>query len=304
MNQLYFIGYDNNSRPFPNQGSGKISFSGQEVSLARIAGGVMLWLGYSINLRDDLHVSISGISGEIGVAKGSLPPLTLGIAIDPQCHVIDTGYKFPGLPTGEPQTMVRGHLRLPLSLAALETVERLRQGEPFEFTVVMRGSVFVHDKQTKLYETCRFQVGISSGTPIQFRADRDNWIQQMRNVSPMGSILVEIPLAIDRKAPWDEVWRSLESAKANLAQGGEGGCKSCINEVRQAIEVWRKIDDFSGAKTAKEKNKRERLQDVANALFHYCSLSVHTDHHISHWTRADAILALASLCSLLSARDP
>ena len=80
--------------------------------------------------------------------------------------------------------------------------------------------------------------------------------------------------------------------------------KVASNEVRQAIEVWRKIDDFSGAKTAKEKNKRERLQDVANALFHYCSLSVHTDHHISHWTRADAILALASLCSLLSARDP
>ena len=109
--------------------------------------------------------------------------LHAGYAIDPQCHVIDTGYKFPGLPTGEPQTMVRGHLRLPLSLAALETVERLRQGEPFEFTVVMRGSVFVHDKQTKLYETCRFQVGISSGTPIQFRADRDNWIQQWQRVS-------------------------------------------------------------------------------------------------------------------------
>jgi hypothetical protein len=305
MNQLHFIGYDNNSRPYPGQAAGAVSF-GQEIFLVKTAGGATLSLGYSMTLSDDLQISVSGITGEIGmVAKQSR--LALGVAVDPRCHVIHTGFKFQ---TGVLST-IKGYLQLPLSFSALEAVEHLRQGDPPEFTVVLHGSVFVRDKQTKLYDVCRLQVNGSSDNPVQFRADRDNWIQQMRNASPIGSVLVEIPLAVERPGPWNQVWEHLKNASANLAQGGEVGWKHCASEVRQAIEVWRNIDDSflkaassEGKLKAKEKDKEQRLHDVANALYHYCSLSVHTDEHKSSWTRTDAILALTAVCALLSVRNP
>ena len=302
MNQLYFTGYDNNSRPFPNQVAGHIDFPVQRVFLVRTADGAMLRLDYSITLAPGLCVSVSGITGEIGVMANQ-SRLALGVAIDPQCHVIHTGYKFPN---GVAQSTIKGHLQIPLSLAALEAMERLRQGSSPEFTVVMHGSVLVYDEQTKQYDLCRFQVNGNSHDAVHFRADRDNWIQQVRNVSPMGSVLVEIPLAIDRTAPWNQVWERLESASANLAQGGEMGCKNCVSEVRQAIETWKQIDDFPTGvpENEKQKNKDQRLFDLAKTLFHYCSLSVHADEHRASWSRADAILALTTLRALLSVRNP
>jgi hypothetical protein len=83
-------------------------------------------VGYSITLIPDLHISVSSISGEIGVA-GKQSRLALGVAVDPRCYVIDTSYKFP---IGGVQSTIKGQLQLPLSLAALEAVERLRQGDP------------------------------------------------------------------------------------------------------------------------------------------------------------------------------
>jgi len=262
----------------------------------------MLRLGYSMTLSPRLHISVSGITGEIGVAAKQ-SSLALGVAVDPRCYVIHTGHKFPN---ASPQSTIRGHLQFPLSLAALEAVERLRQGAPLDFTVVLHGSVFVYDNQTNLYDACRLQVDGSSDNPVQFRADRDNWIQQVHTVSPMGSVLVEIPLPREKAAPWDQVWKRLESASANLAQGGELGCKNCVGEVRQALDVWRKIDRFQTnvSPEEKQKDKEQRLYDVAKALFHYCSLSVHADEHRSPWTCADAIMALAGVCGLLSARNP
>ena len=303
MSNLFFTGYDNTTRPSHNQAAGTISFSDKQVCLFRTAGGAMLRLNYSMNLYPDLHISVSGITGEIGlVAKQS--HLSLGIAIDPQCYVIHTGYKFQY----GAQLEIKGNLQLPLSFAALEALERLRQGDSPEFTVVLHGSVFVHNEQTKLYDVCRLQVDGSSEKPVHFRVDRDNWIQQMRNVSPMGSVLVEIPLAVERADPWCSVWERIENASANLAQGGDMGYKNCVIQVRQAIEEWRNIDDFKAGsskdKDRNKKNKEERLFDMANDLFHYCSLSVHADEHRSSWTRSDAILALASICALLSVRNP
>lgn len=301
MNQVYFIGYDNYSRPFPNQAAGHIDFPGQRVSLSRTADGAMLRLDYSITLAPGLCISVSGITGEIGFTANQ-SCLALGVALDPHCHVVHTGYKFA---TGATQSTVQGYLQVPLSLTALEAVERLRQDIPPEFTVVMHGSVLVYDEQTNLYDACRFQVNGNSYDAVRFRADRDNWVRQVRNVSPMGSVLVEIPLAIDRSAPWNQVWKHLESAAEGLAQGGEMGSKHCISEVRQAIESWRQIEKFPtlGPKD-RQQNKQQRLLGVADSLFHYCSLSVHADEHRASWSRADAILALTILRALLSARNP
>jgi hypothetical protein len=247
-----------------------------------------------------MEILISGITGEIGfVTKHS--PLVLGVAVDPRCHVIHTGYQFP---IGLAESKINGYLRLPLSLAALEVMERLREGDQPKFTVILHGSVFVRDEESKLYDACRLQVDGSSDFPVQLMLDRDNWIQQMRNVAPMGSVLVEIPLAVTREPPWDRAWARLDAASANLVQGGENGCKTCVSEIRQALEAWRNIDMFGRASADKEKDKQQRLHDIANALFHYCSLSVHADEHQSDWSRADAILALATLSTLLSVRNP
>lgn len=78
-----------------------------------------------------------------------------------------------------------------------------------------------------------------------------------------------------------------------------------ITEARQALDAWRKIDGFETATTGgKQKDKGQRLRDVANALYHYFSLTAHSDEYQEDWTRADAVLALSSLCALLATRNP
>src|ERR1700732_2123163 len=121
MNQLSFVRYDNNL--LPSGPAGRISFS-DRVSLVRTADGAMLRLGYTMALSSVLEILISGITGEIGfVTKNS--PLALGVAVDPRCHTIHTGYKSP---IGLAESTIEGRLRLPLSFAGLEAMERLREG--------------------------------------------------------------------------------------------------------------------------------------------------------------------------------
>lgn len=300
MDHLDFTAYDNNPRPW--RGAGTIDFSGREISLGKMADGALFRLRYRIRLNSEVRVSISHITGEIGIAKYQLPALALGVAIDPQCHVVHTGYK--PLST-DPQLTLTGSLQLPVSLAALEAIERFRVGGPLEFTVVLQGCALVGNDETDSFEVCRLQVNGSSSEPVRIHADRDVWIQQLRQVSPMGSVLVDIPLASDRGPPWDKVWKQLENAAANLRLGGEMGWKNCVTEVRQALDAWKAIEGFKGASQAdRKKDKRQRLHDAAASLLHYCSLSVHPDEHQEEWTRADAIMALSTLCALLSARDP
>lgn len=299
MNQLYFFRYDNRSLPAGH--AGQISFL-DRIAIIRTAGGATLRLSYTMALStDDLEVSISGITGEIDFRKEHFlvpPPLPLGVAVDPQCYVVHTGYKFP---SGPAQTTINGSLHLPLSLSALEEMERIRDGGQPELSIILHGCVFVRDRQTKLYDACRVEV---QNSPIKLAINRDNWIQQICSVSPMGSVLVEIPLAVTREAPWDQVWARLDAASAHLAQGGENGCKTCVSEIRQALDAWKNIDKFKRPQADTEKDKQQRLHDIANALFHYCSLSVHADEHQSNWTRAEATLAVAALCALLSVRNP
>jgi hypothetical protein len=298
---IYFTGPNNDARPQPGRAAGSLEFSDKEIFLIKTADGAVLRFAYRMQLVPGVHVLLTAITAEIGFQGKQLHHLPLGIAVDPECHVIDTDYQFPM--GGLRQFILSGNLQLPLTRAALEAAERIREGEPPAFTIVLHGSAFVANKETGGYDLCR--VDIAQPGPIQLRADRDVWQSQVRNASPMGSVLVEIPLAVTRDAPWDRVWARLDAASASLSQGGESGNKHCVIEVRQALDAWRKIDQFETTTTGgKQKDKGQRLRDVANALYHYFSLSAHGDEHQEEWTRAEAILALSSLCALLSARNP
>lgn len=297
---LYFTGSDNEARPQPGRAAGSLDISEKEIVLIKTAGGALLRFTYRIQLVPGVHVSLSAITADVGFQGKQMHHVQLGTAVDPECRVIDTDYKFP---LGIRQSILRGTLQLSLTSAELETAERLREGGPATFTITLHGSALVANKETGGLDLCR--VDIAHPGPIQLRADRDIWLSQVRSVSPMGSVLVEIPLATTRGAPWDSVWTRLDAASANLAQGGESGNKHCIIEARQALDAWRKIDGFETATTGgKQKDKGQRLRDVANALYHYFSLAAHSDEHQEDWTRADAVLALSSLCALLAARNP
>jgi hypothetical protein len=137
---ISFFAFDNAARPPSGTPAGRIIFSSQNISLSEIAGGALLRLNYTINLHPGLRISIRSITGELSLVGIRSPiPLPLGIAVDPQCHVIDTDYKFP---SAERQQSINGCLQLPLSLATLETAERFRDGNPPEFVVFFHGSVF------------------------------------------------------------------------------------------------------------------------------------------------------------------
>jgi hypothetical protein len=180
--------------------------------------------------------------------------------------------------------------------------ERYRDGGPPVFVITLHACALVENKKTGRIDLCKLEV--AGPAPIQLNADRDTWHGQIRNISPLGSVLVEIPLTLERKPPWNSVWSRMNAASANLTHGGESGWKNCVGEVRQAIAAWRQIDEFQAGKNDPKKDQRQRLHDIANAVHHYCSLSAHDDEHEINWSRSDAVLALSSLCALLSARDP
>ena len=172
MNPIFFTGPDIRARPEPDQPAGSLAFSGKESSLSNTADGAILRLGYTIQLVPGVHVSISGISGEIVFRQPNV--LQLGVAVDPRCYVIDTDHKFQF----GPQYTIQGQLWLPLTLTALETAERLRNGRLPEFAITLHASVFVN-KQTGLYDACRLD---TPQGPIQLSADRDIWQSQVRAV--------------------------------------------------------------------------------------------------------------------------
>lgn len=280
--------------------AGDISFDGENVGLEKIAGAVRLNFRYRITLNPHLRVLLSDINGDVEFAgQQRSNTLILGTAFDPKCYVIDTDYKFPSAP---PQRLIAGVLRLILTPPALEMLERYRAGSRPEFRMTFRSSALVRDSNGAEFHLCT----VDMEDKITIRTDRDSWIKQLSLVSPLGGIVVEVPLPTETSgSPLAEVWREIQIASASLSRGGESGWRNCVVEVRRAIEVWREVDPaYTKRETLrKERNKKERLFDNADALYHFCSLSAHVAEHVETWTRSDAIFALSTLCTLLSARN-
>jgi len=304
MYPVHFIAYDLAPRPRGSSSAGMVHFPPDMVRLEKMVGGASLNFGYAIHLNPGTCVNISSITADLYFQGKQPASVALGIAADPESHVIHTGYKFPQ--GGVINSTIRGCLRLPLNLAGLETIERLRDGEQADFHLTMRGSALILDPTEKTWDACLFQVDGGMPMSAQVQVSRDLWTPQVRAVSPMGSILVEIPLATSRTPPWNAVWEQLDKAAGHLAQGGEGEWEGCIAKVRQALELRAKIEKIPQGppKSDHDQDRRERLNGLAKALFHYSSLAVHADRHTTHWNRADAILAYSTLCAILAVQDP
>jgi hypothetical protein len=226
--------------------------------------------------------------------------IALGLALNPDNHIINSDHKFPGL--GQAQSSIMGSLQLPLNFASVEAIENLRNGNEAKFRIVFRGSALVFNKQENFWDACALQVIPDA---IELSVSRDHWVRQIRNASALGSVLVEIPLTLERKAPWDVVWQEADKAAASLAQGGEAGWESCVMKVRVALERMIAIDEMPGQqKRSRDQNQFERRIEIAKSLLAYCSLWVHVDNEKQVCTRADATLALSTLCALLASRNP
>jgi hypothetical protein len=281
MNQFFFTAYDNASRPIHGVPAGNVNFLAEGVRLEKSAGGAILHLAYQISFAQEINVSIFNITGETHFVTAQWSA-ALGLAVTAESHVINSGHKFPGI--GQAQSVVRGSLQLPLNATSVESIERLRTGNEPKFRIVFRGSALVFDQKAASWDACRFEVVPDA---FELRVSRDHWIQQIRNVSPMGSVLVEIPLAVERKAPWDVVWHDVDKAAASLAHGGESGWESCVMKVRLALERMIAIDETPDQqKKGRDQNQFQRRREIAKALHTY------------------ATLALSTLCALLSSRDP
>jgi hypothetical protein len=168
IRQVHFTAFDLDSRPRGGRSAGVIHFAPEMVRLEKAAGGALLTLGYTVHLNPDLSVSICNVTGEVYFQSTQQSSTALGIAADPESHVVHTGYKFPH---GETASRITGCLRLPLSLAALETIERLREGGAADFQLTVHGSAFVFDIAEKTWDASRFQVegGMPSSVQIQVR---------------------------------------------------------------------------------------------------------------------------------------
>jgi hypothetical protein len=91
MYPVHFIAYDLASRPHGNSPAGVIHFPPDMVRIERVAGGVSLNVGYTLQINPDTCASISSITAELYFQGKQSVPVALGVAADPENYVIHTG---------------------------------------------------------------------------------------------------------------------------------------------------------------------------------------------------------------------
>lgn len=191
------------------------------------------------------------------------------------------------------------------TFADLALVERARDGRPPALSINLKGEYCfllpglspdysVRSEPQRLY---------SSHGQVEVSYPREVWVEMLRRLGVAENVLVEIPLPGRSANPrWDEVWEALVGARQAFEQGGASGWQSCVVRVRQALELWRKIEGVqTGPPVASQRSKRERLNNLRLALYENTHNFIHPQDEAS---RDDALLMLATLSVLLAERKP
>lgn len=138
----------------------------------------------------------------------------------------------------------------------------------------------------------------------------DAWLDRVGSLGHSANVLVEVPLPGAAPAGWDQVFGCLEEARVALIRGGETGWRGAMVAARTALEKWEGLEAAqfgpgwaAPSRPDREKwTKEQRREALRWWLYQFCHLAAH--EQASHWTRSDAIVALSTLASLLSAREP
>jgi hypothetical protein len=180
-------------------------------------------------------------------------------------------------------------------------------------------AVFDLHVQPDLYRVCPHDEGWLVLRPesqpepkvIRVSYHKELWAQMLNATGFGENLVVEIPLPPSPPPPWDKVWTLLGQAKAAFLVGDNDTANTAvITKCRQALEAWRDVEEEKRgdgwpsptveqrrARTMKERIDvlRWDIHQIAHDVVHYASDSP---------TRADAVLVLSTLTSLLAKRRP
>lgn len=194
------------------------------------------------------------------------------------------------------------------SLPALAKYESARQGRAPAFDVSLYGDLrYVLPGDPGREPVSTATTFASHG---QAAYSRDTWVHMLRELHIRDAVLVELPIQPDPPASWEGVWSALADARDAFDKGGSTGWKGCVANVRLALEEWQKIekeDQGPGWKRPAtsdltSRSKTQRFDNIRWHLLQFAHLAPHT--RADDWTRDDALVALATLTSLLASRKP
>lgn len=139
---------------------------------------------------------------------------------------------------------------------------------------------------------------------------REVWTTMLRQLNLRDAVVVEIPFSSEPSTAWEAIWDALRDARNAFDKGGTTGWKSCVANVRHALELWQEAEPVNfgpGWQRPKhdelrERNKDQRIDNLRWHLHQCAHLAPHTK--ADSWTREDALLALSTLAALLCVRDP
>jgi hypothetical protein len=190
------------------------------------------------------------------------------------------------------------------SLAQLAVYEKIRDGRQPKFEIRFTGELcfLLPTEHEYYYARSEPDQFFSRSGNLRVSYPKEAWVEMLRGLGVAENVLVEIPLPQSPPAPWDEVWANLVSARNHFEHGGSTGWSSCILAVRQALEKWRDIEQpNTGSGDPKNRSKRERLNNLRQALHQCTHIWIHRDDEA---TRDDALLMLSTLLALLAERKP
>jgi hypothetical protein len=263
----------------------------------RSADGFVIGIPSKLHLewRGDLQPCVSNLRVKILLQNADTE---LGVAYD---HAVYRSAR----PSGE---CIAG-LEWRGGLSALEFLEKRRNGLPPKLRFECWGQAWYavpREGATEAVPTVA--EGFYGSVNIQYPLDA--WVEQIRMVGTTANILVEVPLPAQLDPPWMPILISLEEARSAITRGGEQGWRATIVAARTALEKWQEVEapQFGPAWNPPSGNDREawtkeqRREALRWWLHQFCHLAAHADAR--HWTREDAVFALATLAALVAAREP
>jgi hypothetical protein len=191
-------------------------------------------------------------------------------------------------------------------LAVLAEYERLRNGNPPHFRVRVFGDIALQlpTSQPGL-ETMTAPRRFWGNDELDYPAEL--WANCLRSLCFTDIVMLEIPIADEAPPGFETVWQQIRIARDLLMRGGPFAWESCGMAVRQALEAWEQVSPATGSQRqdGRHATKLERLYRLRASLQYYVGYAAHNQHdNEPAWTREDALLAITTLCALLTARKP
>lgn len=189
-------------------------------------------------------------------------------------------------------------LSLTLHPGQLSAIEDLRDGGDLVFILKIRGQAYLNSDEQRAYDD------------FSVHMPRSDWIQQLKNISFMDVLLIEVPFpATDLPERLQTVQHALEEAQRHFISAEYS---SCVASCRTAIQelghhVFGKKDwSVKTLKQLDENAPAMAKEDREKALFAVIRHYAHQAHHgegeggVRHYTRSEAQMILRMAAAAIS----